>query len=74
VRAKHLLCLGIREDRVHSKMIPKGNLRCLATWLMANFAEAAAKTAAAGMTKRVWEISDVVDVLEAWEALPQARL
>jgi hypothetical protein len=23
---------------------------------------------AAGVTKRLWEISDVVDVLEAWEA------
>jgi hypothetical protein len=23
---------------------------------------------AAGVTKRLWEISDIVDVLEAWEA------
>jgi hypothetical protein len=24
---------------------------------------------AAGVTKRLWEISDVVDVLEAWEQM-----
>jgi hypothetical protein len=24
---------------------------------------------AAGVTKRLWEISDIVDVLEAWEAV-----
>jgi 3-methyladenine DNA glycosylase/8-oxoguanine DNA glycosylase len=28
---------------------------------------------AAGMTKRLWEIDDIVDVLEAWEALPQSK-
>jgi len=27
---------------------------------------------AAGVTKRLWEMSDVVDVLESWEAV-QAR-
>ena len=25
---------------------------------------------AAGVTKRLWEMSDIVDVLEAWEAMP----
>jgi hypothetical protein len=28
---------------------------------------------AAGVTKRLWEMSDVVDMLEAWEALPQSN-
>lgn len=28
---------------------------------------------AAGVTKRLWEIGDIVDVLEAWEASPQAE-
>jgi hypothetical protein len=27
---------------------------------------------AAGVTDRLWEMSDVVDVLEAWEASPLA--
>jgi hypothetical protein len=27
---------------------------------------------AAGVTKRLWEMSDVVDVLEAWESFHQA--
>lgn len=29
---------------------------------------------AAGVTKRLWEIGDVVDVLEAWEAKPRVSL
>jgi IS1 family transposase len=28
---------------------------------------------AAGVTKRLWEMSGVVDILEAWEALPQSN-
>jgi IS1 family transposase len=28
---------------------------------------------AAGVTKRLWEMSDVVEVLEAWESLPQSN-
>jgi hypothetical protein len=28
---------------------------------------------AAGVTKRLWEIGDIVGVLEAWEALPQSK-
>ena len=28
---------------------------------------------AAGITKRLWEMSDVVDVVEAWEAQPWLR-
>jgi hypothetical protein len=29
---------------------------------------------AAGVTKRLWEISDVVDVLEAWEAAAMLKI
>lgn len=29
---------------------------------------------AAGVANRLWEMSDMVTVLEAWEALPQVRL
>jgi hypothetical protein len=28
---------------------------------------------AAGVTKRLWKMSDLVDMLEAWEALPQSN-
>jgi len=28
---------------------------------------------AAGVTKRLWEMSDVADMLEAWEAMPQSN-
>ncbi len=28
---------------------------------------------AVGVTKRLWEIGDIVDVLEAWEARPQSK-
>jgi hypothetical protein len=27
----------------------------------------------AGVTKRLWEMSDIVDMLEAWESLPQSN-